>query len=1031
MSNLIKSKKSKGRGGTAAGKKGWQEELVERFGERVTFKRIERLLYSHDVASLPDMVRKLFQPVPDAVVQPETVEELVFLTRLASRYRVPLVPRGSGTSGYGGSVPARRGIVVEFNRMNRILAVDPQQLTVTTEPGVIIKELDDHLRERYGLSLRALPTSAPGATLGGWIAAGGAGIGSNLEGYVGESVLALEMVLPSGEQALLEGEEVGLAVGLEGVTGFITKITLKLRPAEAEVPFLVGFRTMGDLLDALAAFIDGGPPTWHISFASGRFQALNEDALGERLPGMPAPGPALLLVPHASQAEAVKRFLEERLPAWGGELLPEDHARRAWARRYYPMRLKRLGASLIPSESSIPLARAREVLDEFTRLFGELALEGTLIHGREIAILGFALGDERQPLAYALDFAKSLHIIDVSLRYGGAPYALGLFFTDLAPRRFGEDRYSRLLAYKKEIDPLGVCNPDKALESSNRALAAALAAARLTRPLTGVAAAVVPKLRKCERPLPERLVEDAFACVQCGYCRPVCSLYSGRRWESASPRGKFYFLREYALGNADFDQDEVDTFLMCTTCKRCNAVCQVQLPIQENFDRMRGFLVMERDFATYPAFYLMKAALKAENNIWAALRENRTDWVPPGVTYRDAGELGYWVGCTASFILPDIAQNAMWIFKEAGVEVAYLGRDEGCCGAPMFMSGLWDTFAGVVRGNVEQINKRGIRTLVVSCPGCWVFLNHYYREWAEKLGLSYDVEVRHISEVIAGFIKEGRLRFRQPLGLKATWHDPCHIGRHGGIYEPPREVLKSLPGLEYVEMTHNRANGLCCGSVLTRIKEPTPTSDRIGRLRLEEAAAAGTRTIYTTCPCCEFQLRVAGESAGLSVQVLDFTDAVVEALGYRATDTAAGVRDIWAVFDKVLRQMAVEGMAGMMRDLMPVMLAQLPDFMKKSLGVMRPLPERVQDALLAVMRPLIPKMMPKLMDQIMPKVLPDVLRYMEEKIPDMPPSMRKLLPELLPAVMADMMPRLLPHVLPLVLDDMLAAMAGSLRSKTS
>lgn len=1009
------------KGVEVSGSGGWRAELAARFGNRVRFDKIERLLYSHDVGTLPGMVRKLFNPMPDAVVQPETVEELAFLTDLARRHHIPLVPRGSGTSGYGGSVPARGGITVEFNRMNRILKVDPKGQTVTCEPGVIIKELDDYLRRHHGLAMRAVPTSAPGATLGGWVASGGAGIGSNTGGYVGESVEAVEVLTPAGEKDVFAGERLGLVVGAEGITGFITAVTIRLWPAEDVVPILVGFRRISELLDALEAVITSGPPVWHISFASGRFHRLNEEAAGVR-PGLK--GPALLLVPFKSQAEALEKWLAENAAKFGGEFLPEAQARRVWDDRYYPMRLKRFGPSLIPSESTIPLAKLRDALEEFTEKFGELALEATLINGREAAILSFDLGDERVPLSYALDFTKSLHVMDVAIKHGGSPYSLGLFFTDLAAKRLGERRLEELQAYKQAVDPERIFNPDKAIHCDNKALAAAMAAARMSRPFAGAAQAIVPKFRKGERPLPEGLADDAFACTQCGYCRAVCSLYSGRKWESASPRGKFYFLREYALGNVDFDQDEVDTFLMCTTCKRCNDVCQVRIPIQEGFDKMRGHLVMEKEFATYPAFYLMKAAWRSQNNIWAALRENRTDWVPPDVSYRDSGELAYWAGCTASFIIPDIAQNAMRIFKEAGVEVAYMGKDEGCCGAPMFMSGQWDAYADVVRRNVEEINKRGIKTLVISCPGCWVNLNHYYREWTKKLGLEYNVEVKHISELIAEYIRDGRLKFKRPVSAKATWHDPCHIGRHGGLYDPPREVLQAIPGLEYAEMEHNRESGLCCGSVLTRIKEPSPTSDTIGAIRLDEAKAAGRDVIYTTCPCCEFQLRVAGNSVGSPVQVSDFTNAVVQALGYETTDSNQSVRDIWAVFDKVLQQMCVEGMAGMMRDLMTEMMQAMPEAMKKPMDAMKALPEGIQDAMLAMMKPMIPKMMPKMMDGIMPKVLPDILKYMEEKIPEMPQSMKKLLPELLPQVMADMMPKLLPQVLPLVMDDMLQAMKG-------
>ena len=748
------------------GNKDWQKELVQRFGDRVALGKIERLLYSHDVAALPGMVKMLYKGMPDAVAQPVNKDDLVFLTGLSHRYGVPLVPRGSGTGGFGGCVPSRGGIVVEFNRMNRILGVNRSGMTVTVEPGVIIKDLDDYLRREHGLALPIVPTSAPGASLGGWVAAGGAGIGSNTGGYVSENVVAVEAVAPTGAPMV----EVGHVVGLEGTTGFIASVTFRVVPAEEVRPFLIGFKTMKALIAALAALDEARVAVWHVSFGSGRFLRLNEEADGLASPpqdtqnvrGSRWQGPALLLAPLQSEATAVEQFISARLAVLGGETLPAAQAQHAWEERYYPMRLKLLGPSLIPSESVIPLSGLEAALEELTATFGELALEGTLIKGQHVAIQSFALGDERLPLHFALDFTKSLQVMDIAFKHGGFPYALGMFFTALAPSKFGEGLYQELKNVKHALDPGDLFNPDKSLSSNNRTLAAAMSAARLGRPLAEATAAVLPKIRKGERPLPPGLADDAFACVQCGYCRPVCSLYAGRGWESATPRGKFYFLREYAHGNIDFDQAEVDTFLMCTTCKRCNPECQVHIPIQEDFDQMRGFLVMEKEFATYPAFYMMKAAVRAEHNIWAELREHRADWVPEDVTYKDAGPLAYWAGCTASYIIPDIAQNAFRIFKEGGLEFAYMGTDENCCGAPMFMSGRWDAFEEIVRYNVDQFQKRGIKTLMVSCPGCWVFLNHYHREWAKKLGLEYDLEVRHVSEVIADLIE------REPAAVQAA-----------------------------------------------------------------------------------------------------------------------------------------------------------------------------------------------------------------------------------------------------------------------
>jgi len=156
---------------------GIKKSLIDLFGERVAFHRTERLLYSSDLASLPKMVTGLIQTLPDAVVLVRTREELGGLIDLAVRSRVPLVPRGAGTAGYGGAVPAKGGSVVDFSMMNRVLDVDEEGKKAVVEPGVVWNDLESHLRSE-GLALRVYPGSALSATVGGWLAnGGGVGIG--------------------------------------------------------------------------------------------------------------------------------------------------------------------------------------------------------------------------------------------------------------------------------------------------------------------------------------------------------------------------------------------------------------------------------------------------------------------------------------------------------------------------------------------------------------------------------------------------------------------------------------------------------------------------------------------------------------------------------------------------------------------------------------------------------------------------------------------------------------------------------------
>ena len=279
-------------------------------------------------------------------------------------------------------------------------------------------------------------------------------------------------------------------------------------------------------------------------------------------------------------------------------------------------------------------------------------------------------------------------------------------------------------------------------------------------------------------------------------------------------------------------------------------------------------------------------------------------------------------------------------------------------------------------------------------------------------------------------IKEGKLKFKQipKDGGRLTYHDPCHIGRHAGIYEPPREVLRAIPGVEFVEMEHNRENGLCCGSVLSRVGRP-PAADAIGIYRMKEAEAIGASTVLTTCPCCEVQLRVGARAGKSPVRVLDFTDIVVEALGYEVIDPTYSVLDAWDVFGVAINIMTVKGMAEMMGNMMPEIMAAMPGTMKGMMNMMTSLPAGPRHQMLKMMENMIPVLMPRLLPGMLPQLMPKSLELMRAAIPNMPPAMDAMLPDILPEVMAAIMPPMLPKVAPLVAPKMVAYLEEQAKNK--
>lgn len=189
---------------------GQRSYLEGKLGERVTFDRVERKLCGHDIAAMPKLVKPLVgSTVPDAVVQPVDEAELVELVRWARRQGVALVARGKASSGYGGAVPVRAGLVIDFYRLRGVVSVDAEKQEVRVQPGITWERLDRELAS-HGLTLRLYPSSYPSSTVGGWLAQGGAGFGSYQYGYFSDNVASARLVQPDGEVRELLGDDLEL-----------------------------------------------------------------------------------------------------------------------------------------------------------------------------------------------------------------------------------------------------------------------------------------------------------------------------------------------------------------------------------------------------------------------------------------------------------------------------------------------------------------------------------------------------------------------------------------------------------------------------------------------------------------------------------------------------------------------------------------------------------------------------------------------------------------------------------------------------
>ena len=1012
--------------------------LKGRFGSRVSFHKMERKLYGHDIAEIPSLIKPLVgRTTPEAIVQPESEDELIGLIRWAAKNNIALTPRGKASSGYGGVLPTKRGVVVDFYRMNKILRIDPDAQTATVQAGVVWEKLGQEL-EKQGLTLRLYPTSYPASTVGGWLAQGGAGIGSYEAGWFRDNVVSARVVLPDGSVMELSGAEVDVIADAEGITGLISEVTLRVQPlADIEV-IAIGCPGAHDLQRLIQSMIDEKLPIWSLLFINPRMAELKNKAPLREHYGHPAEERVLLpasyvitLAFRAKDRQVMMDKLPEILKPCQAEILSDSIAQHEWRQRSKLMIVKRLGPSLVPAEVVVPLSALGDVMTEIEGKVAQPVVKEAVVireglNGQpEVVILGFIPSDQRK-FSYNFVFSLVLTIIKIAERHGGRPFATGLYFAKKAKEVLGTERLSQLKRFKAQVDPKGILNPGKVID--NGLIGTALNMAGLLEPVARpfgnrVIAQIGERPKESRRDIPADVAWYAYACSQCGYCVEECDQFYGRGWESQSPRGKWYWLREYMEGREKWDQFMVDTILVCTTCELCNLRCSASLPIEPSWMKLRGQLVHEGKKMTFPPFEMMAAALRKEGDIWAGYRKDRSAWFPADLKEKHGpshkAKTIYFAGCTASYVENDIGMASVRLLDAVGVDFSYLGEKESCCAIPMLMAGRWDVFEEIMRRNIQAVREAGANTVIASCPACDMMWRQVYPVWAKKLGIQYDIRAKHYSEVVAEKIGTGEFAFPRKEGqlVTVTWHDSCHIGRVSHVYEPPRQLIQAIPNVNLVEMSHNREAAHCCGSVLTLMKEP-PVAAEIGKTRLDEAVEAGAGKVLALCPCCEFQLRVTAAKKQMPIEVVDLARFAASVLGHEFPDPNPEVQKQWAVFEAMIALMTPQGFAALMGTMWPELIDAMPFGMGSMMRFMGKIPGALE-----LMKPMFPILFPRLLPMMMPKVMPVMLERIGERIP-MPDYMREQMPEMMPKVMDNLMPHMIGDVVPLVAQPMIDYLRG-------
>lgn len=359
-------------------------------------------------------------------------------------------------------------------------------------------------------------------------------------------------------------------------------------------------------------------------------------------------------------------------------------------------------------------------------------------------------------------------------------------------------------------------------------------------------------------------------CYQCGKCDVVCP------WNHVRNFSIRKIIREATFGVTEIESEDI---WRCTTCGNCPEKCP------RGVNQIELGIALRRLASAYEVIHAsarpakaVRGSLIGEGNPLNEKRAERADWAE-GLSVKpfDAEmEILFFGCCYLSYDprMKKVARASVEILNKAGVDFGILGTEESCCGESIRKTGAEETYKKLAKENIKTFIDNGVKKIVVSSPHC---LEAFKNEYSEFM---VNFEVVHMTQFLATLIRERKLEIAGEYEKKVTFHDPCYLGRHNGIFDEPREILQSIPGLTFLEMAASRTNSFCCGGGGGRVWMETPKGERFSDLRVEQARAIGAEVLVTACPYCitmfedsRLTLEIEGD-----IEIKDITEIIQEVI---------------------------------------------------------------------------------------------------------------------------------------------------------